>query len=169
MSNSKSKILLIGIGNEYRSDDGIGLVVARKLKEKRLPKRIVVEEVVRETALMETWKGSDRVIIVDAASSGAEPGIIHRFDACAGPIPVGMDGHSPLRSTHTFSIAETIELARTLNQLPPHLIVYGIEGKTFKLGLGLSLEVEMAGEEVVERVLQEVRSIQVGTKHSSED
>ena len=55
-------------------------------------------------------------------------------------------------STHAFGIAEAIELARALKQLPQDLIVYGIEGKCFEAGIGLSREVEKAVEEVMMRV-----------------
>jgi len=35
-------ILIIGIGSEYRSDDGVGLVVARELQAKKLPHILVI-------------------------------------------------------------------------------------------------------------------------------
>ena len=86
-------------------------------------------------------------MLVDAVRSGAPPGTIHRLDARAGPVPTGFFHYS----THAFSVAEAVELARSLDQLPPHLIVYGIEGEKFAAGVGLSLVVEQAVETVVER------------------
>ena len=59
-------------------------------------------------------------------------------------------------STHAFGLAEAVELARALGRLPPRLIVYGIEGKSFEAGVGLSPEVGAAVQEVVERVLGEL-------------
>ena len=60
-------------------------------------------------------------------------------------------------STHGFGVAEAVELARSLNQLPPQLIIYGIEGKNFADGFGLSPEVEGAAAQVVRRVLLEIK------------
>jgi len=54
------------------------------------------------------------------------------------------------------SVAEAIELARALGQLPPKLVVYGIEGKDFSAGVGLSPEVEGRIAELTERVLREL-------------
>jgi hypothetical protein len=54
------------------------------------------------------------------------------------------------------SVAKAIELARVLNQLPRRLIVYGIEGKTFAAGAGLSSEVEEAAERMLDSVLKEL-------------
>ena len=63
-------------------------------------------------------------------------------------------------STHTFGVAEAIELGRILEQLPPYLIVYGIEGKQFNTGCDLSTEVAQAVPHVVQRVQQDIRVIQ---------
>jgi hydrogenase maturation protease len=149
MPPSKSAPLIIGLGNQYRRDDAVGLVVARRLK-KAAPEHVcVLEETGEGAALMESWKDADAVILIDAVRSGARPGTLHRLDAHTQPIPTGFFHYS----THAFGAAEAIELARALGQLPPHLIVYGIEGKTFEAGLGLSPEIEKAAQEVVERVL----------------
>jgi len=158
--NFKSPILLIGIGNKFRSDDGVGLEIAYRLKTLHLPGTTVVEETGEGGALMEAWKGADTVILFDAVCSGAMPGTLHRFDAHEQSIPIKFFRCS----THAFSIPEAIELARALHQLPARLIVYGIEGKNFAAGVGLSLEVEEAIQEVVERVLWEAQFL---SGHSS--
>jgi hydrogenase maturation protease len=146
-------IVVIGVGNEYRSDDGVGIVVARRLRERFLTKITVLEESGEGAALIDSWQGATWVMLVDAVRSGAPPGTIHRLDARAAPIPAGLFHYS----THAFSVAEAIELARSLNQLPPHVIVYGIEGENFAAGVGLSYKVEQAVEAVVERAAEEVR------------
>ena len=92
-------------------------------------------------------------MLIDAVHSGAEPGTIHRVDAHAQPIAKKFFRFS----THAFGLAEAVELARALGRLPPRLIVYGVEGTTFEAGIGLSPEVAAAVQEVVERVLGELR------------
>ena len=153
MPADRSGTLIIGLGNEYRRDDAVGLVVARCLKE-RAPEHVRVLEESREgMALIDSWKDANAVILIDAVHSGAEPGSLHRLDAHRQPIPAEFS-HC---STHAFSVAEAIELARALGQLPARLIFYGIEGKTFEAGLGLSPEVGKAAQEVVDRVLGDIR------------
>jgi hydrogenase maturation protease len=150
--NPQSAIVVIGVGNEYRGDDAVGLVVVRKLKGKNLPDVRVMEASGEGAALLEHWKNEDVVILIDAVHSGAEPGTIHRLDAHAQPIPIEFFRYS----THAFSVVEAIELARALNQLPPRLIVYGIESENFEAGVGLSLKVEKAAQKVMKCVAQEV-------------
>lgn len=75
------RILIIGVGNEYRSDDAVGLLVARRLRELTLNNARVVEESGEGARLMKSWRDVDNVILLDAVFSGAKPGTIHRFDA----------------------------------------------------------------------------------------
>lgn len=147
------KALLIGIGNEYRSDDAAGLMVARLVREKA-PERITVREAIGEgAALMEALKEAPTAILIDAVCSGAEAGAIHRIEAHDQPLPVKFF-HC---SSHAFGVAEAVELARALNQLPPRLIVYGIEGKNFAAGVGLSPQVSEAAQRVAECALEDLK------------
>src|SRR6478609_604315 len=99
---------VIGVGNAWRRDDGTGPAVAAALGG------ISTDD---PSHLLDLWYGARRVIVVDAARSGAPAGTIHRFDA-AEPLPAGL-GHS----THAFGVADAVELARALGRLPPELTV----------------------------------------------
>ena len=151
---ANARILVIGIGNEYRSDDAVGLVVVRRLRQLSLGNITVIEESGEGTDLIESWKGADTVIIVDAASSGAKPGTIHRIDARAQRIPTGLLRYS----THAFSVGEAVELARAMNRLPPRMVVYGIEGERFDEGTALSRAVQGSVDSVVDLVLKQLRT-----------
>lgn len=145
-------VLVIGIGNAYRRDDSVGLVVARRLKERTQAPIKILEHGGEGADLMETWKDARTVILIDAAHSGAEPGTIHRIDCSLQPLPRSMFGDS----THAFSVAEAIELSRVLGRLPSQLIMFGVEGADYMLGTGLSLPVRRAVPQVVEAVLEEI-------------
>ena len=151
MSAHPSAPLLIGVGNEFRGDDGVGIIVARRLRARNPANLTIIEASGEGAALMEAWKGFPLVLLIDATRSGSPPGTIHRFDAHADPLPSRFFHYS----THAFSVAEAVELARALNQLPPQLIVYGIEGRNFTAGEGLSPEVEKAADSVIARMLQD--------------
>jgi len=155
MTAGQPGIVVIGVGNEYRSDDGAGIAVARRLRTLFSAGVTILEESGEGAALMQAWQGATWVMLVDAVRSGASPGTIHRLDARATPLPMGFFHYS----THAFSVAEAVELARSLDQLPAHLIVYGIEGASFTAGVEFSPAVEQAVEAVVERLAQEVRDL----------
>ena len=132
---------VIGLGNEWRGDDGVGLEVARRLGGRMLGGEPI--------ELAEALAGGTEVSVVDAVSSGAPAGTVHTFDASHEPLPARLFGAS---STHTLGLAEALELARSLGRLPDRVIVYGVEGASFGFGKGLSPEVERAAEQLVEEL-----------------
>ena len=152
METPESKTLIVGVGNEYRGDDGVGPFIARKLKRKDLPGTLVVISTGEGTSLMELWSGASVVILIDAMHSGDPPGNIRCFDCDMQSIP----GAFFPNSSHHFGVVEAVALAKVLNRLPPHLMVYGIEGKSFKEGIGLSPEVMKAAELVERKVVHDI-------------
>lgn len=151
--------LVIGVGNLYRRDDGAGLVIADRLKARQSPDIIVREENGEGASLMEMWQRATAVIIVDAVQSGGRAGTIHRFDAIRQRIP----GHFFHYSTHAFGVAEAVELARALKHLPSRLVIYGIEGRDFRSGKGLSAPVKTAVKNAVSQILSELDAIRKET------
>ena len=153
------RVLVIGVGNAYRSDDALGLIAARQIAARRpggVPNVRVVEASGDGTQLIEAWRDADVVIVIDAVHGerGAPAGTLHRFDAHEESLPAHLFHYS----THAFGVAEAIGLARALKRLPPQLIVYGIEGQVFEAGVGLSAEVARAVPSVVVHAVGYIRS-----------
>ena len=142
------EILLIGVGNELRNDDGLGLCVAREFRRRSLKGITITEQHGEGTALMEAWKGCAAVLLVDAMLTGGAPGLAHRIDASHVPVPAKLF----LYSSHAFGVALAIELARELHQLPPTVILYGIEGELFDAGIGLSPRVVRSVPELISMI-----------------
>jgi hydrogenase maturation protease len=135
---------IIGLGNAWRGDDAVGLLVARRLRE-LVRGADVLERSGEPADLLEALgDGAGEVVLVDAVSSGAPPGEVHRLDASEVALPFAAGA-----STHGLGLAETIELGRALGRLPARLLVYGIEGAVFELGAPLSAEVARAADSVV--------------------
>lgn len=153
----KARILIIGVGNEHRGDDSVGIIAARRLKD-LLTGQIAVLELGSEVSrLLELLISRDAAIILDAARSGAPPGTIHRFVVGDNPIPEKLFCYS----SHAFSVGEALKLARALQQMPDHVIVYGIEGACFEFGRGLTPEVERALHRVITMVVEDTQFLAV--------
>ena len=146
-------IRLIGVGNEFRADDGVGLSIVRALQRHALSGVATRETTGDGADLLEAWRGAQAVFLFDAVRSGAPPGTVHRWDAGQGPLPARAFRHS----THALGVADAIELARALGELPPRVVVYGVEAAKFGPGCGLSPVVARAEAEVVARVLEDLR------------
>ncbi len=147
--------LILGLGNRDRGDDAVGLLVAQRLRD-LVPEGVRVRELEGDpVALLELGRGADLLVVIDAVQSGAPPGTVRRLEAHERALPSAVTFGL---STHGVGLAETIELARSLNQLPKRLIVYGIEGARFEPGAPLTPEVARAIEPVVQSVLRDLRA-----------
>jgi hydrogenase maturation protease len=144
--------LLVGIGNAFRRDDGAGIAAARRAAARHLPGLEVAEASGEGAGLMDLWRGRAEVHLVDAVRSGARPGTVFRFEASSGPLPTRFFSYS----THAFSVAEAVETARALGELPPRLVVHGVEGENFDNGEGLSPCVEAGVASIMAALLREL-------------
>ncbi len=149
---SPGRRVVLGIGNPDRGDDAAGPAVVRRLRG-TLPSDVTLAEEVGETArVLAQLESATAVYIIDACASGAAAGSVLRFDAAAQPLPQ----QTFAMSTHGIGLAEAIELARALNQLPPRCIVYAIEGASFETGAPLTPAVADAAAEVARRLCDEI-------------
>lgn len=138
-------MLIIGMGNPDRGDDAAGILVARRLRERGVN---AVEHAIATLNLLDVWAASDHVIVVDAVISGAAPGTVQVWDPRKAPLKTVVFR----ASTHEFSLADTIELARTMDRLPAWMRIYGIESTRFEAGMPPSEEVVLAAERVAEEI-----------------
>ena len=147
-----SRRIVLGIGNAERGDDAAGRAVARLLQG-RLPDDVEIAELEGEAMeLLARFEGADAAFLVDACWSGAPAGSVRRLDVNVTPLQQGLFS----LSTHGFGLAEAVELARALAQLPPYCVVYAIEGATFETGAPLSPAVAAAVADVAGRVQTEI-------------
>ncbi len=120
------KTLVLGLGNPYRGDDGVGTAVVAMLKSQDQPPNVDVLD--GGTAGLETillWQGYEQVIIVDAADMGMPPGKWKRFLPGEAILPLGEGAFTG--TLHSAGLAEALALAEALELLPPELVFYGIQ------------------------------------------
>ena len=153
-------VLLIGVGNEFRNDDALGLLIAREFR-RRCPEGLAVLENDGDGAsIVSALQEVQEAVVVDAIRSGGVPGTIHRLDMSAEEIPATLE----LGSSHSFGVAEAIATARRLRCLPRHIILCGIEGATFGLGRGLSDPVLRSVPRLIGIIEAELRSLLAETR-----
>ena len=148
-----SSTLVLGMGNPILSDDGVGLLVAERLQRLPLPDGVEVRQSeVAGLRLLELVRGFTRVIIIDALTSGREPGDVVRYDATE------FKGGQRYGSAHSIGLGTVLELGRTLKYpMPEEVVVYAIEAADVEtFGEELSPPVAQAAERVVQLVLDEL-------------
>jgi hydrogenase maturation protease len=143
-----AEIVVIGVGNRMRSDDGAGPAVLDRLGG-LVPTDVGLVESMGDVAqILDAWKSSERVVIVDAVMSGSPPGTVRRLDGRSG---VPTSWRSP--SSHLIGLAEAIELGGSLGSLPDEVTVFGIEAENVDGGTALTASVGAAVDEVAEEIL----------------
>jgi len=154
---SDRSILVIGLGNEFRSDDRVGLYVARAVRLAGLPGVRVMEGVSDAIGLIDAWDEATAVFAIDCANSGREPGFVHRFDGLIDTIPEALFSRY---STHAFGVVDALALAGTLGRLPSRLIIYGIEAESCSPGTTLAPAVQKSADDVAEAIIRQIRDIE---------
>ncbi|RLG46234.1 MAG: coenzyme F420 hydrogenase [Thermoproteota archaeon] len=152
------KILIAGIGDLLRSDDGFGPRVVSKLENMNLPKNVVVKDYgTSGLDLIFDLGDFDEVIFVDAIDFEGNVGEIKVIE----PKPRKIAENEVVKtinfSLHEIDLEKIIELASSLNILPKRVMIIGCKPKDLSLGLKLSEEVERAIGRTIEIILEKIR------------
>jgi hydrogenase maturation protease len=153
-------LTIIGCGNLNRSDDGIGVIIAQRL-QKYLAENPHPDVQVYDcgTAGMEVMfqaRGSKKLVIIDASSTGAEPGAVFQVpgeELAALP--------EPSYNLHDFRWDHALAIGRKIFQddFPQEVTVYLIEAANLDFGLELSPMVQNAADLVVEEIAKIIRNL----------
>ncbi|ARB93718.1 hydrogenase maturation protease [Legionella longbeachae] len=138
-----SFIKVLGIGSPF-GDDQAGWEVAEALKRQlaactAISAHVHIERIDHPgIRLVELLRTSDTVFLIDAVRSNSTLGTIHQFTN------EDIVDSAPKFSTHNIGVLQALQIASALNELPNHLLFYGIEINTITLDTILSEEVKSA-------------------------
>jgi hydrogenase maturation protease len=145
------RTVLIGVGNLYRRDDGIGQALVSAVGELHLPGVVLTVSDGEPSQLLDAWSGADLAVVVDAVLCDPPvPGRIHR--TTLGSAAPG----SAAASTHGLGVPDAVRLAEALNRAPQRLVVFAVEAADVGFGLGLSPPVAASLPELTRAVQAEL-------------
>jgi hydrogenase maturation protease len=152
------RIVIIGLGNEFRRDDGAGLAVLGLLRTRPLRDVELLASDGEPAGLLTSWTGAELAIVVDAMTgSPPSPGRLHRITGLAPGT-----GVSQAASSHGLGLREAIGLGEVLERRPARLILHGVEAADLALGTGLSPPVAASMGRLAEAVLRDVPAARGG-------
>ncbi len=156
--NPGRRTVVVGVGNEFRRDDGAGPEVIARLRALQ-PDDASLEGVTLALSdgepgrMIDLWEGARLTVVIDAVrDSRMPPG--HLCQLAVDALTGVADGTA---SSHSIGLGDTVELARVLGRLPARLTVLAVVGRDFGFGTGLTAEVTTAVGELVEQVREIVR------------
>lgn len=142
----KDFVAVIGIGNAFRRDDGIGPAVASDIARRELPGIRVLCCPAEPTAILDAWQGATRAVLIDAAVGDGRPGRVRRC-------PVEDLVEPTALSSHDLSLRQTFELGRALGRVPGSVTVVSVDVAETGHGEGMTPAVEAALPAAVRAVL----------------
>ncbi len=154
------KIKIIGLGNPFRGDDAVGILVARQLHTYAAAHISILEGGLAGLNLLDEMEDIDTLILIDAVHSQSKVGTILRFTIPRDLEEIGkLAWGTSASSTHAFGLAEALTLAHTLQILPQHITLYGVELGHIQQGQALSTEVSLAIKTLAKRLTIEELSL----------
>ena len=146
-------MVVIGVGNEFRRDDGAGPAVVASLRGRVPPGVELVLTDGEPARLIEAWTGAALAVVVDAVRADPpRPGRVHRF-----LLDRPLARPTRTASSHGFGLDDAVRLALALDRMPGRLVVHAIEAADLSQGVGLTPLVAAAVGDVARAVLSDVR------------
>jgi len=146
------RIVVIGVGNLLMKDEGIGIHVLQALQEIGLTADVELIDGGTSPDLIAYTKSGDRLILIDSAKAGSEPGAVYRFK----PEDLAQET-THLTSAHELGVAQNLSLMSLLGNRPADTVIIGIEPGEIAPGLELSATLQQKLPEIVKTVLKEIQ------------
>ncbi len=128
---------VIGIGNTLKGDDGVGVLLARRMKEKNLPSDVKIFDAgTGGMKILHILKDLEKVIIVDAVRFGGDAGDYVFFS------PEEVESLRNSGGTHGTSLFEILDLSEKVEEAPEEILILGIQPKDDSIGDNISSELE---------------------------
>ena len=151
-SPADGRVVVIGVGNEFRRDDGAGPAVVASLRGRVPPGVELLLADGEPTRLIEAWTGAALAVVVDAVlADPPRPGRVHRF-----VLDRPLAGTTRTASSHGFGLDDAVRLALALDRMPGRLVVHAIEADDLSQGQGLTPLVAAAVGDVARAVLSDM-------------
>jgi hydrogenase 3 maturation protease len=135
------KIAVLGVGNDLRTDDGLGLVIINGLKHMEGPSLLIenVGSVPEAFASNLSDFGAERVIMVDAADMLKPPGHIELVTKSRiGGITI---------STHRMPLSLLMQYLE--DRTGAQTILLGVQPRSIEFGEGLTSEIQTVTEKII--------------------
>ncbi|MBC8449055.1 MAG: hydrogenase maturation protease [Chloroflexi bacterium] len=146
-------VLVLGLGNPLRGDDGVGCRLVEELAHRKLPTGVqVLDGGTAGLGLLDLMEGWERVTIVDAAEMGRRAGEFLRFTPADVRLASTPDHFSP----HHIGLEEVLALADALGRALPEIVIFGVQPAEIGWREGLSPAVEAALPALADAVLEEI-------------
>lgn len=143
----KKEILIVGVGNPLRNDDGIGPKIIALLRKYENLACDLLDGGTDALALLDIIPNYKKVLLIDAVNMREKPGVLRVFLPDEAKIKIKHDA----LSTHGFGIAEMLELMKQL-EIKTKVLIIGIEPADINFGEKLSDEISAKIPDIIKTI-----------------
>ena len=151
------KILVAGVGNELRRDDGVGAAVVSRIVEMELDKELNIRAQnfgQNLNALLLALRDCHAAVIVDAVEGSGNPGDIYVIE-----LSDIETGKPEVFDFHDADLRKFIELGKSLGVLPETMYIVGCHPRDLSYGIGLSKETAEKINSILEVIAEIIKKI----------
>ena len=125
MNDREARVLILGIGNLLRADDGFGVRTVERLRRHyRFPERVkLLDGGTGGISLLPYVREADILVVFDAVDFGLPPATFGCIEDDEVPRFLG----AKRTSLHQAGFQEVLSLARMLGDSPRHLLLVGVQ------------------------------------------
>lgn len=150
--NLSARVAIVGLGNPLRGDDAAGPLACAAIQHLLADAAVAFLLIEQPLDLVDSLDVYEAAFIVDACLCSLPAGEVVAFSWPAKSLE---DYRSP--STHTMSLAQSLDLGYTLGLLPATIRVFAISGKEFGTGQAPTESVSLGSARAAEMIVAEVR------------
>ena len=153
-NNCAASTLVLGLGNRFMSDDGVGPRLIDCLTEqfKGYPGTEFLDLGTNAMAMLPKLKGQKKLILIDCANIKESPGQMRSFSLAQ----VRSQKSKLHFSMHQIDLMQVMDLGASLGRLPEEVLIFGIQPLSIEPGENLSFEVAAGFESYVKNIAAEV-------------
>ncbi|MBC9784663.1 HyaD/HybD family hydrogenase maturation endopeptidase [Heliobacterium chlorum] len=155
------KIIVMGLGNLLFTDEGLGVHTIEALeKAYSFPPEVeLIDGGTLGLLLLDTLESAERFLCIDAVNVGKEPGTLIRLEGDELPQYLGVK-----MSQHQMGFQEVLALASFRGQLPPEMVLIGVQPDNLEWGLQLSPTVQSVFPQVLAAVRAQLEQWDIDVK-----
>lgn len=142
----RGRVLVVGLGNELLTDDGVGVHAARRLKEVLGERALVVEVGTAVLNALHLLDAAERIVAIDAMQAGGAPGTVYLI----APEDVAADAQQ--LSIHQLNLIGALRFLPE-GKRAKRIRIIGVEPERIEFGMELSATVSAALPQVEAAVL----------------
>jgi hydrogenase maturation protease len=149
-----ARTVVIGLGNPLLSDDAIGLEAAARLTARfELPADVeVADGGTWGIKLLPDIEHADRLLLLDAIDTAAQPGTVTRLDGEQIPATLAV-----LMSPHQVDLREVLAVCALRGTTPREMVALGVQPESMATHVGMSTAVLASIDALVDRAVDTLR------------